>query len=279
MKVSVIIPVYNEERVIKDCITSLMRESYKNLEIIVVEDGSNDNTSTILQEISKEFGIRVFNQKHKGAGAARNLGVKYAMGEILVFVDADMTFDKDFIKKLIEPIVKKELIGTFSKDEYLENKDNIWAQCWNLNRGLPVNRMHTNDYPDTQEVFRAIRKDSFENVGGFDEKLGYTDDWSLSRKLGFKAAIAEGAIFYHKNPSSLKEVFVQSRWMAKRNYKFGALGYLFSLVRVSLPVSLCLGIVKSIKYSKLSFLPFKIVSDAGSFIGILEFVILGKASK
>ena len=279
MKVSVIVPAYNEEKVILGCLESLVKQTYKDMEIIVVDDGSTDATLQMLRRASKAFDVKIFSQEHKGPGAARNLGAKHASGDILVFVDADMIFDKNFIKKLIAPIVKGEAIGTFSKEEFLANKDNVWTKCWNLNRGLPVTKMHHKNYPDTQKVFRAILKKEFEKVGGFDESAGYTDDWSLSDKLGVKAQVAEDAYFYHKNPDSLGEVFIQSRWMAKRKYKLGIFGALFALVRVSLPVSLLNGLAKSIIYFMPLFFVFKIISDLGQFIGILEYLTTKKVSK
>lgn len=282
MKVSVVIPTYNEEKVIEDCLESLSKQTYRDLEIIVVDDGSTDSSKFKVQSAKLQLKIknlRLLQQEHRGAGAARNLGTKHVSGDILVFVDADMTFDKNFIRKLIAPIVKGEAIGTFSRQEYVANKDNLWAKCWNLNRGLPVSRMHHKNYPDTQKVFRAILKKEFEKAQGFDESAGYTDDWSLSDKLGVKAQVAQDAFFYHRNPDNLKEVFTQSRWMAKRKYKLGIFGALLALIRCSLPVSLLTGVLFAIRYSLFAFLPFKIVSDFGQFLGIIEYVFLGRASK
>ncbi len=279
-KVSVIVPTYNEEAVIDDCLKSLHKQSYKGMEIVVVDDGSKDRT---LEVVSKycvpSEGCGIVRQKHKGAGAARNNGAAHAKGRILVFVDADMIFDRDFVKKLVSPIEEGEVIGTFSKDEYVVNKNNLWARSWNINRGLPAERMHPKNYPDTQKVFRAIKRNAFEEAGGFDEKYGYTDDDSLSERLGIMAQAAPGAIFYHKNPESLKEVFLQSRWMAKRRYKLGPIGYLIALVRTSLPVSLVIGLLKSIWFGTPAFLVFKIISDLGQFIGVLEYMFLGRVAK
>src|SRR3989344_3571660 len=175
MKVSVIIPTYNEENVIGECLSSLMKQNYKNLELIVVDDGSADNTIKTIEH----YPVKLFKQKHLGAGSARNLGAKHSIGQILVFVDADMTFDKEFIECLVKPIIEKKTIGTFSKDEYVSNKNNTWSKCWNINKGLPIDKMHPLDYPDTQPVFRAILKKEFERVGGFD-LIGYIDDHTLS---------------------------------------------------------------------------------------------------
>src|SRR3989338_5607166 len=137
--VSVIIPIYNEEEVIENCLESLAKQSYKDLEVILVDDGSTDRTLEIIRNWKFEIGnLKLLEQKHMGPGVARNLGASEANGDILVFVDADMAFDKNFVKDLVKPILDGKSIGTFSKNEFVTNKDNIWSICWNINRNLPA---------------------------------------------------------------------------------------------------------------------------------------------
>ncbi|MEJ2348084.1 MAG: glycosyltransferase family 2 protein [Patescibacteria group bacterium] len=175
-KLSVIISVYNEEKVVLDCLNSLEEQNHPNFEVIIVDDGSSDDTLKILESFKpKNYKIRIFKQQHKGPGAGRNLGAKKAKGEILVFVDADMTFAKDFLMKLVKPIDSSKEKGTFSKEEFVSNWDNVWARCWNINENWEVKRRHPANYPDKQKVFRAILKSEFERVGGFTPG-GYTDD-------------------------------------------------------------------------------------------------------
>src|SRR3989344_4978653 len=174
--VSVIIPTYNEEGTIGACLKSLNNQSYKPLEIIAVDDGSTDKTLAKISNFlprRQAGGFRIsnlilFKQNHLGPGPARNLGSSKAHGEILVFVDADMTFEKDFIKDLVDPILDSRTIGTFSKNEMVANYNNIWSICWNINRNVPKDRMLPPDYPNQAPVFRAILKKEFNKVGGFD---------------------------------------------------------------------------------------------------------------
>ena len=279
MYVSVIIPTFNEEKVIGECLTSLEKQSLTNFEVIVVDDGSTDSTLEILFSLQiKNYKLKIQEQSHNGPGEARNLGVKHAKGKILVFVDADMVFNEDFLERLVKPIVDGKSKGTFSKEEYVNNWDNVWARCWNINQGIKGKKRLPDDYPDTQKVFRAILKSEFDRVGGFSGGGHYTDDY-LSEKLGYEADVARGAIFYHKNPDSLSEVFIQSKWAAKREYKFGILGALYSLLRSSLPVSFVFGLVKSISNYQPLFLPFKVVYDIGTTLGILEYTVLKKGVK
>jgi glycosyltransferase involved in cell wall biosynthesis len=170
--VSVIIPTYNEEHGIIKCIDSMMEQSCKDLELLIVDDGSKDQTPLLLDELQKRFPqIKLLNQKHQGPGKARNLAAKEAKGEILVFMDADMTFDKDFVKDLIAPIIDGKAKGTFSKNEWVGNWENVWSRCWNYNQDWPDKKM----IPESEEGtdFRAILKSEFLKVDGFDD-TGYT---------------------------------------------------------------------------------------------------------
>lgn len=278
MKISIIIPTYNEASVISACIKSLSVQSYPSFEIIIVDDGSTDQTIEIISNLRKTIPLILLNQSHKGAGSARNLGAKKATGEILVFVDADMTFDRRFLKKLVTPIISGNSIGSFSKREYVSNWNNVWARCWNWNANLPDKARLPQNYPEKQKVFRAILKKSFTKVGGFTPG-GYTDDWSLSEKLKIEAIAAKDAIFFHKNPDTLADVFNQSKWVAKRSYKFGFIGIFITLLRYSLPMTLITGVMKSLKHREPRFILFKCVYDIGVTIGLIHYLFTRHGAK
>lgn len=266
--VSVIIAAYNEETDIGKCLESLKSQSYKSIEIIVIDDGSTDKT----QQIVNKFNVRFRQQNHNGPGVARNKGAKIAKGRILVFVDADMTFDKDFIKDLTYPIIKGKTIGTFSKNEMNANKENLFSRFWNINRGWPPERLIPPNYPNTAPVFRAILESEFSKVGGFETGGAYTDDWSLSRKLGKKATIAKGAVYYHKNPQNLYEVWKQARWIGKSEFISGSfLRKLRSLIFYSFFTSTIIGLFKSIFKNKvdLRFVIFRVYYDTAIWISVL----------
>lgn len=276
-QISVIIPTYNEESSIVKCIKSLKRQSYKQLEIIIVDDGSVDNTLEIVKKIPA---VSLFRQNHQGPGTARNLGSKKAKGDILVFVDADMTFDKNFIKDLTKPIVQKKTIGTFSKNELNANWKNRWSACWNINRGWPVERLIPKNYPNDAPVYRAILKSEFEKVEGFTTDGDYTDDWSLSKKLGKKSTLASGAVYYHANPETLNEVWNQARWIGKNRFITGTLlRRAKSLVKYSFPISVALGILKSIVSGHLSFVIFKVWYDFAVWVSVVSSFFAAKKYK
>lgn len=273
-KVSVIIAVYNEENSIKNCIDSLLVQTIKP-EIILVDDGSTDSTVAILSKYKSK--IVLLKQDHQGPAIARNQGAKIATSEILAFADADMTFSPDYLKVLTFPIIKEKSIGTYTSHELVSNWDNPLARCWNIEEGWESKRRFPANPPLHGTDFRAILKSEFDRVGGFDS-TGYTDTWSLFKKLN-KKPLRTNAVCYHENPGSYREVFNQSRWVSKREYKLGILGLLIALVRTSLPISLFVGLYKSSIFKEFSFITFKIVYDLGRFIGIIEMISTGNLYK
>ncbi len=268
--ISIIIPAYNESKVISNCLESLFKQNYQNFEVIIIDDGSEDNTKFKVQSLKlKNKNILLLSQKHQGPAVARNLGASHAKGDILVFVDADMTFDKDFIGNLISPVLKREAKGTFTKEEYVSNWDNVWARCWNYNENISDRRRIPQIYPDKSPVFRAILKSEFERISGFDD-IGFTDDWTLSRKLKYEAKITKDAVCYHENPDTLKDVFNQSRWIGKNEFISGdVVRKLYSLFRYNIIFQTIRGAIISIKYREIYFMVFQFVYYIGLNISIL----------
>ena len=280
MKISIIVPSYNEENEIGECLESLLKQTHKDLEITVVDDGSTDKTNTLVAQYAKQNSrLSLLKANHKGPGPARNLGAEAASGKILVFVDSDMTFAPDFIEKLTKPIVEGETKGTFSKEEFVANPENVWSKCWTINEGWEEGKRHPKNYPDKQKVFRAILKSEFDRVSGFSPTGEYTDDWTLSEKLGYLADNAPGAVFYHKNPESLGEIFNQAKWIGKRRYKLGLIGKIVASIRACLPISIAVGVYKSITNNQPAFLVFKTVYDFGVFLGALTSLFGGSSAK
>lgn len=108
-KVSVIIPVYNVENYLEECLGSILNQTYINIEVICIDDGSTDASLHILQRCaSKDERVIVLTQKNLGAACARNLGMSIAKGEYLLFLDSDDVFHPDMIRKAIDKAEKFE---------------------------------------------------------------------------------------------------------------------------------------------------------------------------
>lgn len=106
IKVSVIIPAYNVEKYIERCILSVINQTLKEIEIIIVNDGSNDNTKKIIEKFLGNNRIIYIEQKNSGLSAARNAGLKVAKGDYISFIDSDDYVDNNFIEKLYNALIK-----------------------------------------------------------------------------------------------------------------------------------------------------------------------------
>ena len=116
-KFSIIIPVYNVEEYIKECLESVMKQTFKDYEVIVVNDGTKDNS----MDIVKKYKVKIINQENQGLSVARNTGVKSAKGEYIIFLDSDDTIEADLLKELSEAIKDKPDVVRFQIQELYED--------------------------------------------------------------------------------------------------------------------------------------------------------------
>ena len=104
-KISIIVPVYNTELYLRECIESILRQSFMNFEVLLVDDGSTDASGSICEDYAaKDTRIRVFHQTNQGVTAARKCGILHSNGEYLCFVDSDDTITSDALAILMEPL-------------------------------------------------------------------------------------------------------------------------------------------------------------------------------
>ena len=103
-KVSIILPVYNSEKTIEETIKSIINQTYKNIELIIINDGSNDKTDKICKLYSKKYSniIKYFYKLNEGVSKSRNLGIEKSTGKFICFIDSDDEYNKNFIKVLVD---------------------------------------------------------------------------------------------------------------------------------------------------------------------------------
>ena len=140
IKVSVIVPVYNVEKYIDKCLNSLVKQTLKDIEIIVVNDGSPDNSQKIIDKYVDKYPdkIKSYIKENGGQGSARNLGLEYASGEYISFIDSDDWLDLDALEEmyLLAKKEKSDVVICDMIDHYIiENKEekNIYHNCTKYN--------------------------------------------------------------------------------------------------------------------------------------------------
>jgi glycosyltransferase involved in cell wall biosynthesis len=121
--ISVIVPAYNVESYIEECIISILNQSYENIEVIIVNDGSTDKTGIICESLSNiDERICYYSQNNKGVSEARNKGLEAASGEYVMFVDGDDYIAPDCIEYLLSIVKKTNAEFCFSINCFTKNK-------------------------------------------------------------------------------------------------------------------------------------------------------------
>ena len=123
--ISIIVPVYNVEKYIEKCLDSIINQTYKNIEIIVIDDGSTDNSANICDKYTKKSNkLRVIHKENGGISEARNLGISEAKGKYIIFIDSDDYIETEMIEKLYNACIENNAqIGCCGK--ILESSDKI----------------------------------------------------------------------------------------------------------------------------------------------------------
>ncbi|MGC8972390.1 MAG: glycosyltransferase family 2 protein [bacterium] len=217
MKVSVIIPTRNREKVVYKCIEHILKQDYSPYEVLVIDDGSEDDTEEALKEFFSYENFRYIPlSERKGPAFCRNLGVKESKGELIIFIDSDIFVLPDFISSHVKAhknhsekiIAVGPVIAISEIDSKLSYKGSILD--------------FSNAYFASGNA--SISKDIFMKIGGFDEVFnvyGWEDiDFGLKLKAsGIKSIKVPEAIGYHYQPlpdeNTLKALIEKERERAK----------------------------------------------------------------
>lgn len=123
--ISVVIPVYNGEKYIEKTINSILKQEYKNIEILVINDGSVDDTAQVVTRlVEKDKRLRLINQKNAGVSTARNVGIDHSKGKYIAFVDGDDLVTEDYISHLYSVMAHNdvEIVASTTMDYYSSEK-------------------------------------------------------------------------------------------------------------------------------------------------------------
>ena len=200
--VSIIIPTRNSDRTISACLKSIKKQTYKNIEIIVVDNNSTDTT----KEISKKYTKRVFN-KGPERSAQRNFGALKSKGEYVLFIDSDMELAKNVVKECVSKI--NDFGGIIIPE--VSFGTGFWAKCKALERSFYVG-------VDWLEAARFFPKKIFINFKGYDVNLISGEDWDLNQKIKSKYKIARISSYIKHNEGelSLKKLLIKKMYYGSR---------------------------------------------------------------
>lgn len=211
--ISVIIPVYNVEKYIRQCVDSVLEQSYKDFELILVDDGSPDNCPRICDEYArKDSRVHVIHQMNSGVSAARNKGIEHAKGEWISFIDSDDWVDIDYLEKF--ELDKDDADLIIQGLEYYDNRNGQYfkqikvADCilsgTDSKKLVADNNVLGSGYP----VAKAYRKFIIDKGVRFDTSISYHEDHifvlnilAVASKIRLSDSVAYKYRYFHTNSS------------------------------------------------------------------------------
>lgn len=209
--ISVIVPIYNQEKYLKRCLDSLIAQTYADLEIVLIDDGSTDGSAKLISQYEQGYGnIYAYHQENKGASAARNLGIKKAKGSYICFVDSDDIIFEDYISYLYEMLhmagADCSICSAYKLSEgesfFQESKENtqfLYKQQEALKNFFY--RRGITPYP----VLKLIRADLIDQKG-FPEGVKYGEDavfvYHILKKCKTVVYSPRILYLYYQNPES-----------------------------------------------------------------------------
>lgn len=235
LKVSIIVPVYNVEIYLKRCVDSLLCQTYHNIEIILVDDGSTDDSGILCDEIASQNAVvKVIHKENGGLASARLAGFKISSGEYILFVDSDDYISKDMVEKLMYTAEKMRadltICGYFTVNEGTIQKHSI-----SLKKGLILERENIERQyvcpligPLKGDValpgflcIRLLRRNLIQESFFESERIYYKEDHVFdllySDHVKRIAIVNEPLYYYCYNSSSLSNRYRKNKWQMYRN--------------------------------------------------------------
>lgn len=201
--ITVAISVYRAERYIRECLHSLLAQTIRNFEILIVEDPPFDRTKEIIDAF-EDKGIRYFrNQRHLGISKSRNRCIELANGKYVFFTDDDCIVSENWIEQGLNSLLKSDCVGVEGKTYYVSEE-------YKPTRSDGVIASKKGEQFMTCNI--AYKKSVLESIGGFDERFTYLEDRDLAlraKKLG-KICFNPEMIVYHQKKSLKPNQFVQA---------------------------------------------------------------------
>ena len=183
-KVSIIIPIFNDEKYINYCVDSILKQTYQNIEVILVNDGSIDNSKEICDRYQNtDKRVVVINKENGGVSSARNVGIKQSSGKYIMFVDGDDWIEINTVSKLVDLIQKNGvdayLTNAYYKDESVLIPDNFKLKSEDEVVNSDIIMEKHLKYRMISSVCFGIYKSDLVKKCGFDEKIHTLEDWEF----------------------------------------------------------------------------------------------------
>ncbi|MFL6695205.1 MAG: glycosyltransferase [Ramlibacter sp.] len=204
--VSVIIPCYNVRDFVEDAVSSALDQTYANLDVVVVDDGSTDDSADLLRRLASrrdDQRLRIISQKNRGLAGARNTGLRHAWGELIAFLDADDLWSADKVARHVSLMAADETIGlSFSDSAYLNENGSPTGALLASRKFEPTlhDMLRRNHFGNGSSV--VARRQCFALAGCFNEDLRSCEDYEMWCRIlwatSYKAVRIPGPLTYYR---------------------------------------------------------------------------------
>lgn len=226
-KVSIILPIYNVEKYLEKCVNSVINQTYQNIEIILVDDGSKDSSGRICDElVESDNRIKVIHKKNGGLASARNAGYEMATGEYIMYIDSDDVIKNDIAEKCVSAMEKKRsdvvIFGyekmaedgqvleickwsnkTYNHDEMVEY---LYEAICNMSFGYAWNKMYRKSTIDKSKVFGDAKVIDREDLVYNLELLRFWDRITYIDSVGYEYLQRSSSLLHNSDLARLKGV-------------------------------------------------------------------------
>ena len=232
MKISIIVPIYNVENYIEKCIKSVLRQTYRNFELLLVNDGSPDNSKMICEKYQMiDSRVKLLNKKNGGLSDARNYGIQNATGEYLMFLDGDDFWgDKSALEKLVNRITITNVdVLNFSYVKYYEEEKKKVPYFYNIpnmplnheEKEQQVNYIMKNSLYIASACNKLLKKELFESGELYFEKGIFSEDIEWCMRVLMKAEsfdfVCENFYYYRQREGSITHSIKQQNCVDLKN--------------------------------------------------------------
>ena len=179
--ISVVIPLYNKESTILKTLTSVINQAYKDFEIVIIDDGSTDNSISIINNNFDDHRIKIISQSNQGVSIARNQGVFHSKYDLIAFLDADDLWDEKYLDFMVKAYNIFPDVGMYCCAGYVKNADGSILERVDYKIKNPISRI---DFFQNPHIYlhtssTVVKKEVFNVVGGFPEKMIRNQDFAL----------------------------------------------------------------------------------------------------
>ncbi|WP_158847913.1 glycosyltransferase family 2 protein [Algibacter sp. L1A34] len=179
--ISIVIPLFNKETTIKDTIESVLSQSFTNFELIIIDDGSTDDSVNTISNNFKDERIKIIPQKNQGVSVARNQGVKNARHELIAFLDADDLWSPEYLEYMVKAHNKHPEAGMYCCAGFVKNADDsIYKRTTDkVSEDISMIHFFHNPHIFLHTSSTIVKKTIFEKVGGFPKGMVRNQDFAL----------------------------------------------------------------------------------------------------